>query len=185
MENRAPDSGVINDLECSASRFMRRVQDHWKVEFYRNLRKPFENRGALPSHRIETGAFAVVGQTGLADGADALPALANHCDGFLEVGVGKIERLWMKPQRCEHESRMVLRQCEHFAIRCRAHARYDHRLDTRRTGPLDYFVRVVILVSVKMDMAIDHHCLSRNAIACSGTLTAARGSLSPFSGILQ
>jgi hypothetical protein len=66
------------------------------------------------------------------------------------------------------------------ALRCRAHyysAReclagtsndFAHAVrraqPAPRRRPLDYFVRVVILVSVKVDMAIDHRSVTGNAV---------------------
>jgi hypothetical protein len=38
--------------------------------------------------------------------------------------------------------------------------------------PLDYFARVVILVSVEKDMAIDYRSLTGNAVSFSGTSAA-------------
>jgi hypothetical protein len=50
--------------------------------------------------------------------------------------------------------------------------RYDDRPQTSRPRPLDYFVRVVILVNVEIDVAIDYRTLTGNAVGFSGMIEA-------------
>src|SRR5579862_4369662 len=70
----------------------------------------------------------------------------------------------MKSNRCMDEPRMLRGQLQHATIRGWRDSRYDDRLHPRGTRPLDQAAAVSILVSVEMDVAVDHSASAEPAI---------------------
>jgi hypothetical protein len=151
---------------------MRRVEDQREIQFGGESSEAGETGFRL---RVDGGVFralSVPGQADFSDCADRVALARDHFEHGVGFDVGLFEALGMKSEGWMHDAGILAREVDDFAIRLGTDAGHDYRRHIRVKRALDTGRRVGILVSVEMNVRVDH--ISGVIITAAGRAGIAR-----------
>ncbi len=156
MKDRARHSSLANYRERVGGASVRRMQYQRQIHRGRERREACERPLRRIPHACISRAHPVPWQSDFADGANRVALTRDRFEHVERVMFGMFKLLGMKSHGRINDARILSPEFDYPAIGRGPDSRHHHGRYSRIIRPLDCAARVGILVSVEMNVAVDH-----------------------------